>query len=340
MPFGKTNRARSVFISCPFDPGYKRLLRAACFTMLTCGYLPRCALDYSDSGAVRFTEIVKLITACDLSVNDISRVKLDHVSRLPRFNMPLELGADLGLRLALTTNGVQIDTIGGTSIGAVVAAVFATECDLGATMLSLATGFAKRRWSDFAIPRTALYSERAFARTLGNRFGEIAIEDLPIPMFCVSTNLTQGVSVVHRTGRLVTWLRASTAVPGICPPILEGNNVYIDGGVLNNVPTDGMRGVGVASVISVDVGSAIKQPGRSDDGEGLPNMWELLWRVGTIASDTAAKNGWQDGDVALRPEIGAMGLFDWDARERAIAAGHQVVVEHLGEIEAALGRVR
>ncbi len=308
--------------------------------MLTCGYLPRCALDYSDSGAVRFTEIVKLITACDLSVNDISRVKLDHVSRLPRFNMPLELGADLGLRLALTTNGVQIDTIGGTSIGAVVAAVFATECDLGATMLSLATGFAKRRWSDFAIPRTALYSERAFARTLGNRFGEIAIEDLPIPMFCVSTNLTQGVSVVHRTGRLVTWLRASTAVPGICPPILEGNNVYIDGGVLNNVPTDGMRGVGVASVISVDVGSAIKQPGRSDDGEGLPNMWELLWRVGTIASDTAAKNGWQDGDVALRPEIGAMGLFDWDARERAIAAGHQVVVEHLGEIEAALGRVR
>jgi len=68
--------------------------------MLTCGYLPRCALDYSDSGAVRFAEIVKLITSCDLSIHDISRVELDHASRLPRFNMPLELGADLGLRLA------------------------------------------------------------------------------------------------------------------------------------------------------------------------------------------------------------------------------------------------
>ena len=68
--------------------------------MLTCGYQPRCALDYSDSGAVRFTEIVKLITSCDLSIHDISRVELDRVSRLPRFNMPLELGADLGLRLA------------------------------------------------------------------------------------------------------------------------------------------------------------------------------------------------------------------------------------------------
>ena len=247
--------------------------------------------------------------------------------------------AHIGVIEALTTNGVQIDAIGGTSIGAVVAAVFAMESDLAATVLSLATGFAKRRFSDFAIPRTALYSERAFARTLGHCFGEIAIEDLPIPMFCVSTNLTEGVSVVHRTGRLVTWLRASSAVPGICPPILEQNNVYIDGGVLNNVPTDGIRGFGVASAISVDVGSSLKQA-RSDGGEVLPNMLDLLWRVGTIASDAAAKRGWQDGDVVLRPEVGNMGLFDWDAHERAIAAGHQVAVEHLAEIEAALGRVR
>ncbi|MGZ9099500.1 MAG: hypothetical protein ACXW3O_07340 [Brevundimonas sp.] len=92
-------RARSVFINCPFDAEYKPLFRAACFTILACGYTPRCALDYSDSGAVRFTEIVKMITECGLSIHDISRVQLDRHSRLPRFNMPLELGADLGLRL-------------------------------------------------------------------------------------------------------------------------------------------------------------------------------------------------------------------------------------------------
>lgn len=92
-------RARSVFINCPFDAEYKPLFRAACFTILACGYTPRCALDQSDSGAVRFTEIVKMITECGLSIHDISRVELDKNSRLPRFNMPLELGADLGLRL-------------------------------------------------------------------------------------------------------------------------------------------------------------------------------------------------------------------------------------------------
>lgn len=74
-------------------------MRAACFAILACGYALRCALDYSDSGALRFTEIVKMIAECDLSIHDISRVELDQDSRLPRFNMPLELGADLGLRL-------------------------------------------------------------------------------------------------------------------------------------------------------------------------------------------------------------------------------------------------
>jgi hypothetical protein len=95
----KPARARSVFINCPFDSDYKPLLRATCFAVLACGYAPRCALDYSDSGAIRFTEIVRMIAECDLSIHDISRVELDTDSRLPRFNMPLELGADLGLRL-------------------------------------------------------------------------------------------------------------------------------------------------------------------------------------------------------------------------------------------------
>ncbi|HEY1752941.1 MAG TPA: hypothetical protein VGG29_16910 [Caulobacteraceae bacterium] len=71
-----------------------------CFAILACGYVPRCALDFSDSGAVRFQEIIAVMTACGFSVHDVSRVELDSASGLPRFNMPLELGADLALRLA------------------------------------------------------------------------------------------------------------------------------------------------------------------------------------------------------------------------------------------------
>lgn len=70
-----------------------------CFGIAACGFAPRCALDVSDSAVVRFVKILELITACEFSVHDISRVELDSTSGLPRFNMPLELGADLGLRL-------------------------------------------------------------------------------------------------------------------------------------------------------------------------------------------------------------------------------------------------
>lgn len=92
-------RARSVFINCPFDGAYQPLLRAACFAVVACGYKPRCALDIDDGGKVRLVEIVNLIANCDFSIHDISRVELDTASGLPRFNMPFELGADLGLQI-------------------------------------------------------------------------------------------------------------------------------------------------------------------------------------------------------------------------------------------------
>ena len=93
------SRARSVFINCPFDPDYKPLFRAMCFAIVACGFVPRCALDESDSAVVRFEKILDLIATSEFSVHDVSRVELDTSSGLPRFNMPLELGADLALRL-------------------------------------------------------------------------------------------------------------------------------------------------------------------------------------------------------------------------------------------------
>ena len=70
-----------------------------CFAVAACGHAPRCALDETDSAAIRFNRILDLITEADFSIHDLSRVELDSSSGLPRFNMPLELGADLALRL-------------------------------------------------------------------------------------------------------------------------------------------------------------------------------------------------------------------------------------------------
>lgn len=86
----------SVFINCPFDEGYKPLFEAVVFTVLNCGYTPRCALELSDSGQVRIAKINALIAGCRFGIHDVCRTELDPVNSLPRFNMPLELGLFLG----------------------------------------------------------------------------------------------------------------------------------------------------------------------------------------------------------------------------------------------------
>lgn len=83
-------------MNCPFDDGYRRLLHAVVFTIHECGFWARCALELEDSGEERIRKIKRIIRECRYGVHDISRVELDSVNLLPRFNMPLELGLFLG----------------------------------------------------------------------------------------------------------------------------------------------------------------------------------------------------------------------------------------------------
>ena len=88
----------SVFINCPFDPQYRPLMEAIVFAVQDCGYAARSALEVSDTSQVRFEKIATIISACKFGIHDISRTDLDAESRLPRFNMPLELGLFLGAK--------------------------------------------------------------------------------------------------------------------------------------------------------------------------------------------------------------------------------------------------
>lgn len=86
----------AVFINCPFDNDYQPLFDAMVFTILRCGFVPRCALELVDAAGTRIDKIVNIIRECPLGVHDISRTELDSGSHLPRFNMPFELGLFLG----------------------------------------------------------------------------------------------------------------------------------------------------------------------------------------------------------------------------------------------------
>jgi hypothetical protein len=92
------DRARNVFINCPFDKRYRPLLDAIVFCIMDCGFVARCALEISDSSQVRIEKIFEIMAECRFSIHDLSRTQTDRLHRLPRFNMPLELGMFLGMK--------------------------------------------------------------------------------------------------------------------------------------------------------------------------------------------------------------------------------------------------
>src|SRR5580698_2134393 len=87
---------RTVFINCPFDATYRKIFDAIVFSVCALGFEPRCALDQDSSTEERLTKILNLIECCPFCIHDLSYMKIDPRTRLPRHNMPFELGLFLG----------------------------------------------------------------------------------------------------------------------------------------------------------------------------------------------------------------------------------------------------
>jgi len=90
--------SRNVFINCPFSPDYKPMFSAILFAVYACGFRPRCAREIADSGEIRLGKIEGIIRQSKFGVHDISYMHLDPATKLPRFNMPFELGLFLAAK--------------------------------------------------------------------------------------------------------------------------------------------------------------------------------------------------------------------------------------------------
>jgi hypothetical protein len=98
MSLDKADYNSRVFLNVPFDRRYERIFRAIVFAVHDCGFQARCALESDDGGEARVDKILRIVSESRLGIHDISRTQLDRATRLPRFNMPLELGLFLGAK--------------------------------------------------------------------------------------------------------------------------------------------------------------------------------------------------------------------------------------------------
>jgi NTE family protein len=183
----------------------------------------------------------------------------------------------------------------------------------------------------------ALRSGTQVSKRLRAAFGEREIDDLPVPFFCVSSNLSDGALEVHEHGLLWTWLRASSAIPGILPPVLSAGRVLVDGGVIDNLPVGEMRKRLAGSIVAIDVGGEYRLHAGHDETE-LPAWWrqlpdlfrrgsrprigEILLRSGMVNSAATASRRRKQTRLLLSPPLDGIGLLDWQAFDRAVAAGY------------------
>ena len=255
--------------------------------------------------------------------------------------------AHLGVIRALQEAGVPIDLVGGSSMGAIVAAGVALEWDMAELEDRLRRAFVESNpFSDYTLPFIALVKGRKVSQRLREHFGDTRVEDLWRPYFCLSSNLTTGRAMVHRNGPLWRALRASIAIPGVLPPAVEAGEVLVDGGVINNFPVDVMSAMWRGPVIGVDVASDRALTAAAEDLEqgsfwwllrqgrrNAPGIVSLLIRAGTVRSEGQMEASRDMADLLLEPPLEMIGVRDWHAYERAIEAGYRYAMETLERLD-------
>jgi NTE family protein len=236
--------------------------------------------------------------------------------------------AHVGVRRAFAEHGIAIDAVVGTSIGALVGASIAMEWDY-LTSRARAHRFSRKHpfW-ELVFPLHSLFSGRNLRASLKKWYGETKIEETPIPYACVSASLNTSGAAVHLRGKLRTWVCASSSPPGIFPPVLEKGTLYIDGAVVNNLPTDTIRGMGVGFVVAVELGADDKAL-----GPGLPSIIEVLMRVATMGSDARYQSAREQCDVLLSPNLLAVDLLDFRAYDLAMQIGYDCALEKIEQIK-------
>lgn len=247
--------------------------------------------------------------------------------------------AHLGVVRAMRDIALPVDAVGGTSIGAIVGAIIAMQReDEGEEIFAKIRN--KLKWyRGLNVPLVSLWSKNAIEDLIRSIVGDLNIEDLEVGYFAVACDLVTGQDVVIDKGPLWRAIQASSAIPGIFAPVLEGKKVLVDGGVVNNLPVSIMRERIANRIIAVNIVPQHEFRGYSKVGaKGLsptdhpnktarkkllgPNIYDIIMRsVFVLSARTLPKDLGPDC-LQLSPNINTESLLDFSAIDKTIKSGY------------------
>lgn len=252
--------------------------------------------------------------------------------------------AHVGVLRALQERGLEVDLVCGTSMGGFVAALHATGRPAQRVESDLRWAWTEAGpFLDFTFPLYSVIKGERMLGRLRRLLGTATIEDLPMPFFCMSADITHARSVVHDKGPLVQWLAVGMSVPGVAPPFPYKGSLLLDGGLLNNLPVDIAVGYDCGKIIAVNVdpkddlavdpqdfeGSFPQQLWRRLKGQATaPHIFEILVRVTTLSNAASVARLQNTIDHYIQPDTGRYGLFDFHEANAIIEAGYQAAITH------------
>lgn len=242
----------------------------------------------------------------------------------PRPKVALVLGggaargfAHVGVIRALEQEKIPIDLVVGTSVGSLIGAIYAADLD----SFDL-------EWTAFKLEREDLLDYGVLSAVLGmglargdkleefvkSRVKVANIEDLKIPFAAVATDLNWGTEVVLDRGPVSRAVRASSAIPGVFPPVQHMGKILVDGGVVDDLPISVARAKGADIVVAVDISENV-------GNTHITNLVDVVIQATNIMFALNVERSRKEADVLVSPKVGDVAMLDFTQKKRCMQAG-------------------
>jgi NTE family protein len=246
--------------------------------------------------------------------------------------------AHIGVLEVLEREGITVDMIAGTSMGALVGALYARQTDAvkikEQAMLLDWTG--RSSLVDLALPKSGFIGGKRVTNILRRFIGNAEFNDLNIPFACVATDIITGEEVVMNEGSVLEAVRASISIPLIFTVAKNHGRYLVDGGIVNPVPVSVVKEMGADFIIAVDVTPDIKDRANYIvKGEPVkePGIFQVITQTIYISTYLTAKAAAEDADITIHPHLTHIGPGDFHRVRECILEGELSAIDHVTHIK-------
>ena len=272
--------------------------------------------------------------------------------------------AHIGVLKVLEKENIPIDFITGTSMGAIIGAVYALTKDISAiekitekyskiSEFNIDLSFSEKerkdkpfflkKMSDFLkkgyilnleLTKKYINDGEGLRRVISELVNNKTFEDTLIPFAVTAADLVKGEKIIIRRGKLFDALLASASIPGMFPPLILDKKILVDGGIVDVVPIEAAQSLGANFVIAVSVSQTIK---KRDE---FNNAVEILFRSDSITSSELRKLQLSFADVVITPKVGRFHWSDFSKAEQCVREGEIAAQNNILKLKKKLKKVK